>query len=160
MNNLIKKGVVVAVIFLFIGLAFAPSINANVGKLIGVSALSSVSSKDISISNEMIVEDNAEIGLVDNNEEIITRIYGRVWFEDIQLSIGIIEQLEVWDRGWCDGYITIKGFKKPLYPLYKSYFNENPSHVIASQFIGFALPLVTEFTVIFFGVALGNIEWS
>ena len=31
-NNLIKKGVVVAVILLFIGLAFAPSINANVSK--------------------------------------------------------------------------------------------------------------------------------
>jgi len=28
-NNLIKKGVVVAVIFLFIGLAFTPGINAN-----------------------------------------------------------------------------------------------------------------------------------
>ena len=32
-NILIKKGLVVAVIVLFIGLAFAPSINANVGKL-------------------------------------------------------------------------------------------------------------------------------
>ena len=32
MNNLIKKGVVISVIFLFIGLAFAPSINANVSK--------------------------------------------------------------------------------------------------------------------------------
>jgi len=31
-NNLIKKGVVVAVILLFIGLAFAPSINANISK--------------------------------------------------------------------------------------------------------------------------------
>ncbi|UCF13139.1 MAG: hypothetical protein JSW06_02500 [Thermoplasmatales archaeon] len=31
-GNLIKKGVVVAVIFLFIGLAFAPSINANISK--------------------------------------------------------------------------------------------------------------------------------
>ncbi len=31
-NNLIKKGVVVAVILLFIGLAFAPSIDANVSK--------------------------------------------------------------------------------------------------------------------------------
>ena len=30
--NLIKKGIVVAVIFLFIGLAFAPSINANINK--------------------------------------------------------------------------------------------------------------------------------
>jgi len=32
MNNSIKKGVVVAVILLFIGLAFAPSINANISK--------------------------------------------------------------------------------------------------------------------------------
>jgi hypothetical protein len=31
-NNLIKKGVVVAVILLFIGLAFAPSINADISK--------------------------------------------------------------------------------------------------------------------------------
>ena len=31
-NNLIKKGVAVAVILLFIGLAFAPSINANISK--------------------------------------------------------------------------------------------------------------------------------
>ena len=31
-NNLIQKGVAVAVILLFIGLAFAPSINANVSK--------------------------------------------------------------------------------------------------------------------------------
>jgi len=31
-NNLIKKGLVVAVIILFIGLAFAPSINANISK--------------------------------------------------------------------------------------------------------------------------------
>ena len=29
-NNLLKKGIAVAVILLFIGLAFAPSINANV----------------------------------------------------------------------------------------------------------------------------------
>ena len=32
-NNLIKKGVVVAVILLFIGLAFAPSINANITEI-------------------------------------------------------------------------------------------------------------------------------
>jgi len=31
-NNLIKKGVVVAVILLFIGFAFAPSINTNISK--------------------------------------------------------------------------------------------------------------------------------
>ncbi len=31
-NNLIKKGLVLAVILLFIGVAFAPSINANIGK--------------------------------------------------------------------------------------------------------------------------------
>ena len=33
MNNIIKKGLVVAVILLFVGLAFAPSINANIGEL-------------------------------------------------------------------------------------------------------------------------------
>ncbi len=85
-----------------------------------------------------------------------------VWFEHIQLGgIFIFEQLEVWDKGWLDNsYIKIKGFKKPLYPLYKSYFNENPSHVIASQFIGYALMNVPVFSVVFRGVVLGNIEWS
>ena len=33
MNNIIKKGLVVAVILLFIGLTFAPSINAKIGEL-------------------------------------------------------------------------------------------------------------------------------
>ena len=32
MNNSIKKGIAVAVILLFIGLAFAPSINANISE--------------------------------------------------------------------------------------------------------------------------------
>jgi len=31
-NNLIKKGISVSVIILFIGLAFSPSINANISK--------------------------------------------------------------------------------------------------------------------------------
>ena len=57
-NNLTKKGVVVAVILLFIGLAFAPSINANIGK-----------------SSEGISQENDTFPLeVDTLEEISTII--------------------------------------------------------------------------------------
>jgi hypothetical protein len=38
-NNLIKKGIVVAVILLFIGLAFAPSINADVSNISRINAI-------------------------------------------------------------------------------------------------------------------------
>jgi len=46
MNNSIKKGVAVAVILLFIGLAFAPSINANISK-------ASVDSELVEITTEV-----------------------------------------------------------------------------------------------------------
>ena len=67
-NNLFKKSLVFCIIVLFIV----------------VSVVSCVSSEDITFSNDDVLEDNAEIGLVDNNEseplnsytEIISRVSG------------------------------------------------------------------------------------
>ena len=143
-DRIVSKGLVVGIIAI----------------LVGVSVLSSVSSKDISSSMGRILEDNAEIALWDNNKEIITHITGYVWFEDIIWSgNGLISQLELWDRGYEDTNIRIIGFKKPLYPLYESYFKTNPSHIIASRFFGLSFPY-EEFYVYIRGFAFGNIEWE
>ena len=143
-NKLFKKGLVVGIIVL----------------LVGVSVLSSVSSKDVSVSNDLILKDNSEIEPLDDCEEIITRIYAEVWFDYIKTSgDGLIYSIELWEGGAREVYIKINGFKKPIYPFSQSYFNEKPTHVIAPRFTGLILPGGTVYYIVI-GVAFGNIEWE
>ena len=59
-NILFKKGLVVGIILLFIG----------------VSVLSSVSSKDVSVTNDKVVDDNNEIKPLDGYIHLFSKVYG------------------------------------------------------------------------------------
>ena len=142
-NNWLKKSIVTVILLLFIG----------------VSVLSSVSSEDVSASNDIILEDKNEIGLEDNNEEVLTRITAFVMLDDIKSNNGLIVNIELLDSGFEDSSIDIFGFKKPLYPLRESFFKEKPKHLIAPQFIGLTIP-VENLYVYVIGYAFGNIEWE
>ena len=141
-NTLFKKGLAVGIIVLFAG----------------VSVSSSVSSKDVSISNNKIVDDNKEIRLLeDNQQEIYTII-------DIQ-KIDYIDSLHPFSffPKWIDiknnEVFTIKGYKKPLFPLSESWFELKVRQVYAPFFIGEAYIFEPENGWVD-GIAIGNIEWS
>ena len=134
-NSWFTKSIVTVILLLFIGIV----------------VLSSVSSKDVSVFNDIMLDDN--------NEEVLTRITAFVMLDDIKSNNGLIVNIELWDSGFEDSSIDIFGFKKPLYPLRESFFKEKPKHLIAPQFIGLILP-VENLYVYVIGYALGNIEWE
>ena len=143
-NTLFKKGLVIGIIILFIG----------------VSVLSSVSSKDVSVYNDNIEENNVSNELFDNNEEMFTRIGACVYQGDLKLKgDGLIKELELRDNYENRTQIGIWGFKKPLYPLKESYFTAKPKHLYSSRFIGFCFQF-EELYALVNGVAFGNIEWE
>jgi hypothetical protein len=98
---------------------------------------------------------------VDTDEEICTRISGGVFIDYIKLSgDGLFKRLELWDNHW-ESYIHIKGFKKPFFPIFKSYFTVEPNHLIADRFIGLTNEIYDPIPFVFVqGIAFGNIEWS
>ena len=133
-NTLFKKGLVVWIIILFVGVCF----------------LSCVSSKDISISYNKILEDNNEIKTSDDYREIYTYINGWCWsIEEKRRSIFIHHDVELW--GYAN--LNIKGIRFPF-----NFFNEYAGYVKVPCLLGRIIydrsPLIVN------GVAFGNIEWS
>jgi hypothetical protein len=137
------KAVVMIVIVLFISL----------------SGLNSVTSKDISISDDKILKDNNVIEQMDNNKEIITHISGYVGLNYCEWEGILLKKVEIWtmDNPYC--YIEITGYKKPLFPLDDSKFNANPTHIIAEQFFGF-IGHSDDWHYSVSGLAIGNIDWE
>ncbi|KYK23745.1 hypothetical protein AYK24_07035 [Thermoplasmatales archaeon SG8-52-4] len=133
-NTLFKKGLVVWIIILFVGVCF----------------LSCVSSKDISISYNKILEDNNEIKSSDDYREIYTNINGWCWsIEEKRRSIFIHHDVELW--GYAN--LNIKGIRFPF-----NFFDEYVDYVKVPCLLGRIIydrsPLIVN------GVAFGNIEWS
>jgi len=142
-NMFFKKGLVTVIILIFIS----------------VNVLSSVSSKDVSFYVDNITENNVNNELFDNNEEIITRITGFIWYEDYKDDWAPIRKVELWTDGYVDTYLEIYGYKRPIFPLNNSQFNASPKHIIAYRFIGFILQC-DQFYCSVRGIALGNIDWE
>ena len=144
-NKILRKGLIVGIIILFVG----------------VSVLSSVSSKDVSVSNDKVDDDNNEVELLEDNQKEIYTIFKNQRVEYINVgdhvfpwfSIGYVEI-------YSYGGFTIKGYKSPLYPLNKSWFELDVRQVNAPLFIGrYWIDWIEEWTYVD-GIAIGNIEWS
>ena len=139
-NTLFKKGLVAGMIILFVG----------------VSILSSVSSKNVSISYDKVVYDNNEIEPLDEYTEIVSFINGGGYID--------------WDDG-CSGFIQhdfyvfsadifIKAFtKNPLKPFYTATANEIHMDLYIGG-IGCGPASPGELKCYLIGVAIGDIEWS
>ncbi|KYK21294.1 hypothetical protein AYK24_09405 [Thermoplasmatales archaeon SG8-52-4] len=134
-NSWFKKCLVVGIIVLFI------SVN--------------VTSKDTSISNDVIVEDNGEIKPLDNQIEIISFITGLAYYVD---KIGCIINKPIEITAYKMS-INILGFKHPSDYFYNVFFDiSGISYLKASRFFGRVNengmpPSVS-------GFAIGNIEWE
>ena len=142
-KDMLSKAVVMGVIVLFISL----------------SGLNSVTSKDISISDDKILKDNNVIEQMDDNKEIITRISGYVGLDYCTSEGFLLKKVELWTMGNPYCYLEITGYKKPLFPLHDSKFNEKPTHIIAERFIGF-IGLSNDWYYSVSGFAIGNIYWE
>jgi len=127
--------------------------------LVGVSVLSSVSSKDISISDDKILKDNNVIEQMDNNKEIITKISGYVGLDYCKSEGILLKKVEIWTMGNPYCYLEITGYKKPLFPLDDIKFNANPTHIIAERFFGLILWSDNWYYTVR-GFAIGNIDWE
>jgi len=130
-----KKLLVVGIIVLFISM----------------SVLTSVSSKDISISDDKILEDNNKNEPLDTYKEIFTHIDG--WCDSVkEKRIGYYIHFDVEICSY-DFEITIKGIRFPF-----NFFNEFVYNIKVPFFIGIIAdersPAVVK------GFAIGNIEWS
>jgi len=129
-----RKGWVIGIIVLFIS----------------IGNLSSVSSKDISISDDKILEYNPEIEPLDEYEEIITFIEG--WCDLIRVKrrgIFIHFDVELYADTWG---LIIKGIRKPF-----NTFEEDVLKVNIPCFIGIFSNMGQPYRVD--GIAFGNIEW-
>ena len=134
-NKLLKKGLVVGIIVLFISM----------------SSLTSVSSKDIYISKDKILEDNLDIEPLDTNKEIYTRISG--YCDNIGAKrIGIFVHFDVELRANIWG-LTISGIRFPFNP-----FKEDVNGVNVPCFIG--IIYMDRYPYHVDGFTFGNIEWS
>ena len=144
-NSIVKKSLVIGIIFL----------------LIGIGVLSNASSASISSSYKEILE--YEIKPTDDQKEIITFIYE----DDI---FGYVGSSIIWRHpgvgfmiGWLeiDAYqdFTIKGFKKPILPLFKHKFEIKVEYVYAPLFIGQVFCGGPEHCRVR-GIAFGNIYWE
>ena len=133
-DKLIKKGLVIGIIVSFVC----------------VSVLSSVSSKEVSVSNEKTINDNNEIETSDEFREIYTHIDGWCWsINEKRKSIFIHHNVESWGYG----NLNIKGLRFPF-----DFFDEYASYVkipcLLGRIIYGSSPLIVN------GFAFGNIEWS
>ena len=147
-NTLLKKGLVLGIIVLFFG----------------VSVLSSASSKDVSVYNDKIVDDNNKVELLEDNQNEIYTIFDNVNVQNVDTSGSILNYLG-FVVGWIElsSYVefTIKGYKRPIFPLSESWFELKVEYVYAPFFIGRWDPDYDEPLWSYIdGIAYGNIEWS
>ena len=126
---------------------------------ISMSGLNSVTSKDISISDDKIVKDNNVIEQMDNNKEIITHISGYVGLNYCKSEGILLKKVQIWTMGNPYCYLEITGYKKPLFPLDDCKFNANPTHIIAERFFGLILWSDNWYYTVS-GFAIGNIDWE
>ena len=146
-NKVLRKGLVIGIIILFVS----------------ISVFSSVSSKDVSISNNKIVDDNKEIRLLEDNQQEIYTIFDNVNVEDFEaLIVFPFSRIII---GWIEmssyAGFTIKGYKRPIFPCSESWFELKVEYVYAPFFIGQWEPDWNEpFWSYIDGIAYGNIEWS
>jgi hypothetical protein len=143
-NTLFKKGLVIGIIILFIG----------------VSVLSSVSSKDVSVFYDRIVDNNNEIEQLDTIQAIYTKINICVpegYVVTVKESgIGILfRYVEIWSEVGFD----ISGYYLDL--IIPKYFSKTVRHIIAPRCFVYIrnayFPGFGEMTQAF---AIGNIEWE
>ena len=127
--------------------------------LVSLSGLTSVSSRDISISDDKRLKDNNKIEQMDNNKEIITHISGEVGLDYCTSEGFLLKKVELWTMGNPYCYLEITGYKKPLFPLDDSKFNANPTHIIAERFFGLILQSDNWYYTVS-GFAIGNIDWE
>jgi hypothetical protein len=104
-------------------------------------------------------EDNNEIEQMDNNKEIITQISGYVGLDYCTSEGFLLKKVELWTMGNPYCYLEITGYKKPLFPLDDSKFNENPTHIIAERFFGWIIWSDNWYYTVR-GFAIGNIDWE
>ena len=121
---------------------------------VGVSVFNSVSSKDLSIFDDKILEDNNKNEPVDDYEEIITIIDG-VCKSVTREGFYYNEPISM----HADYFIVIKGLKKPFSGDFGIFFEEYPSYVKASRFYGWAYVFAPR-EIDVWGFAIGNIDWS
>ena len=134
-----KKVIVIGIIVLFISM----------------SVLSSVSSKDVSVSNKRILEDNNEIPLWDEYNEIISHIVGEGQFHGEVLPLFLIFSNFTLDEG--EFYISAIT-KNPS----NRFYSATAYKINVALFIGILVPSnpPTSVTDYINGYALGNIEWE
>ena len=148
------KTLAIGIIFLFICININPSLAVN-----NVKKPVTPISNDISISDDKILEDNNVIEQMDNNKEIITKISGYVGLDYCTWEGILLKKVEIWTMGDPYCYLEITGYKKPLFPLDDSKFNENPTHIIAERFFGF-IGYSDDWHYSVSGFAIGNIDWE
>jgi len=142
LNKCLKKGLIVGIIVLFVS----------------ISVLSSVSSKDLLISNDKVVDDNTEIELLEDNQQ---EIYTIIDIEKIDYidSLHPFSFFPKWIEIKNNEIFIIKGYKRPLFPLSESWFELKVRWVYAPFFIGEAHIFEPEKGWVD-GIAIGNIKWS
>jgi hypothetical protein len=141
-NKILRKGLVVGLIILFISIC----------------VLSSVSSKDVSVSKDIIKEDNTETPLWDDYDEKFAVIRGAGHFTDYEEwyggyfgPVGIVINLS-----FSGGTFHILAFtKNPSKPIY----NVEANKLIIKRFVGiFVIPGYYYGSIL--GYALGDIYWE
>ena len=132
-NKLFKKGLVVGIIVLFIG----------------ISVLSSVSSKDVSVANDRIVNDNNEVEPLDFYKDIFAYVSGNGYSrEEVHSGFNPFVRFLIGD-------FHIRAFSlKPL-----GWYEAWPGSLTIPIFIGDAYPTGNSYYEID-GIVLGNIGWS
>ena len=139
-NTLFKKGLIVGIIILFIG----------------VSVLSSVSSKDVSVTNDKVVDDNNEIEPLDEYTEIVSFIYGGGYWSECDILF-YFKGWGIWKFTFTSGDFFIKAVtKNPFKPFLKV-----TAHKIeVPQFIGIFMGNPDYETASIVGHAIGDIYWE
>ena len=126
-----------------------------------ITVISSVSSKNVTVSNEKMEEcntvsvDNPVSSQTDNYTELITFIDAFAYGFKIK-GIGLGFHIEIWG---VDRTIDLEGYRYPLFPLGESNFVVSADHVIVSHFVGIWYPVTVD-TYAVKGIALGNIDYS
>ena len=142
-NKILRKGLVVGIIILFIG----------------VGVLSSVSSKDVSVSKDIIKKDNNETPLWDDYDERFAIIVGSgdfTYYERRQMWGHIIPIGIVINISFYHGTFNILAFtKNPSKPIYKVEANK----LIIKRFIGY-FHIIDYYYGAIMGYAFGDIYWE
>ena len=141
-KKILRKGLVVGIIILFVG----------------VGVLSSVSSKDVSVSKDIIKEDNTETPLWDDYDERFAVIRGTGSFTDYERWYGgfIGPWGIVINLSFYSGTFNILAFtKNPSKPIYKVEANK----LTIKRFVGIFI-IGDYFYGSIVGYAFGDIYWE